>query len=153
MNFVKFLNCVGSACKRGWRLCAWVFHSQNHSISLSNFIFRDSRQDHTDYEPLITETETKKSTSPNDSVSGTCYSTLLFCLSVPDFRCNLLRKICAYTLFKALGFIICCFAIIYIAAMMTHIQCDPGFICKNPRFEWKHPVPFSARMPNSDEKL
>jgi len=55
--------------------------------------------------------------------------------------------------FQALGFIICCFLMIYIAAMMSHAQCDPGLICKNPRFEWKHPAAFAPEISDSDSKL
>ena len=131
----------------------FILKSLNNWFSLSHFIFRDSRQDHTDYEPLITETETKESTSATDSVSKTSCSTSLFFLSVPDFRCNHLKDVCFHSFFKALGFIICCFVIIYIAAIMTHIQCDPGLICKNPRFEWKNPDSFTPRISDSDEKL
>ena len=106
-------------------------------------MFRDSRQDHTDYEPLIANNQAEKSqlTKENNETSN-------FVSALPP-KC--LRTYANF--FQALGFIICCFVLIYVAAMMSHTQCDPGLICKNPRFEWKHPEPFPSGIPDSDEKL
>jgi len=105
-------------------------------------LFRDSRQDHTDYEPLIANNQAEESqlTKVNNDTSK----------SIPALPPKCLRTY--VSVFQALGFIICCFVLIYVAAIMSHTQCDPGLICKNPRFEWKHPELFASEIPDSDKK-
>ena len=120
-----------------------TLHHDDQTIAGNSVLFRDSRQDHTDYEPLIANNQTEKSqlTKVNNETSNSIQALPPKCLRM------------YVNVFQALGFIICCFVLIYVAAMMSHTQCDPGnFICKNPRFEWKHPEPFSPEIPDSDKK-